>query len=135
MTLINWKPKYSVNVKEMDTQHMKLIDMINNLYELIKNDHNKENISILIQDLINYTKVHFAKEEYYMKVHDYPGYSIQREEHMEFLGRITNLQQDFENEKILDSLENLKFLKTWIVHHIRSVDGKYSVFFNIKGIS
>lgn len=134
MALIDWKQKYSVKVKEMDTQHMKLIGMINNLYERMKKNPSIEIIAPLIQELLSYTKVHFATEEYYMKESDYPGYSEQREQHGEFLNKIMELQQKFEEGNIINSMEIIKFIKAWLVHHISNEDCKYSLFFNVNGI-
>ncbi|MBI1864448.1 MAG: hemerythrin, partial [Nitrospirae bacterium] len=36
MTLVTWDSTWSVNVKEIDAQHQKLIGIVNDLHEAIK---------------------------------------------------------------------------------------------------
>ena len=36
MPLMTWTDKYSVNIKEVDSQHVKLVDLLNGFHEAMK---------------------------------------------------------------------------------------------------
>ena len=58
--LLNWKKEYSVNVKEIDAQHKKLIEMINELYEIInnKNENLQKEFTRVVGELEEYKNYH-----------------------------------------------------------------------------
>jgi len=49
--------------KSVDDDHKKLIDMLNRLYEGMKNGQGKEVVGKVLHDLIRYTKFHFAAKK------------------------------------------------------------------------
>ena len=61
MALINWNESLSVNVKEIDLQHKKLIDMNNELNEAMKLGKGKDALGKIVNGLISYTATHFKK--------------------------------------------------------------------------
>jgi len=134
MAVLTWDNKYSVKVKEMDEQHIKLIGMINNLHDMMKTGKSKEFVAPLLKDMLAYGKEHLSKEEAYMKKYNYPGYDKQREQHVEFVNKIVDLQDKYEKGNLLLSMEILKFLNTWFVNHICNMDAQYATFFNEKGL-
>ena len=63
MALIEWNDEYSVKVKEIDQQHMKLVNLINELHLAMKEARGREVVGKILTDLISYTKFHFSTEE------------------------------------------------------------------------
>ena len=63
MPLFVWEDKYKVGVKEFDEQHKKLIELINKLYDAMKQGHGKDVLKSIVNDLFEYTKYHFETEE------------------------------------------------------------------------
>ncbi len=45
IALINWNQSYSVQVKEIDIQHQRLVEMLNQLHELMKAGQGKTAIA------------------------------------------------------------------------------------------
>lgn len=72
MELIKWTENLSVGVKELDNEHKKLIDLLNQLYTGMKNREENKVIKSILDDLVNYTLSHFAHEEKYFKQYNYP---------------------------------------------------------------
>ena len=134
MALFNWSDNYSVSVAEMDSQHKKLLDILNELYEAMNQRKGNEILNKVLTDLINYTRMHFAAEERYMQTHNYPGYNDQKKEHDFFIEKIKGFQSDLNAGKLTLSIEISTFLKNWLVNHISVVDKKYGSFFNAKGL-
>ncbi len=73
MALIIWDKALSVGVNEMDDQHKKLIEIINNLFEAMKIGMGRETLNYVFSGLIDYAKKHFFDEKELMKKYSFPG--------------------------------------------------------------
>lgn len=134
MPLFVWKENLSVNVKSMDEQHKKLIDMMNDFYDNIAHRPNNENISILLNSLSQYIGVHFTLEEKYMEQSEYTDYKEHKKQHDAFRAKVEEVEQKLNDGKLVLSLEVTTFLKDWLLKHIQVSDKKYSDHFVKKGI-
>ena len=79
----------------------------------------------VLDQLLKYTKSHFAAEERYMQGARFPGFAAHKQEHE----ALTNQVEDFidvRNEKIALSLRISKFLKQWLDQHILGSDRVYA---------
>ncbi len=135
MPFFEWNEDFSVNVKIFDEHHRKLVELINKLYDAMKEGKGKNIVGDILNDLEEYTKFHFKAEEELMLKNDYTGYKEQLEEHNKFVEEIKKQKESFEKGNIFISTEILNFLKKWLSHHILEVDKKYGTFFNSKGIN
>ena len=63
MATITWSDNLSVNIKEIDTEHKKLINMINELHSAMGSGKGREAMERSLPGLVDYTKTHFAYEE------------------------------------------------------------------------
>jgi hemerythrin len=134
MALITWNDNYSVQVKQFDDQHKKLVGMVNDLHDAMKVGKGKEVVEKVLAGLILYTKSHFADEEKLMKLHNYPGYEEQKKEHNLLAIKVLDLQSNLREGKAVLSQPVMTFLKDWLQNHIQGDDKKYGPFFNSKGI-
>jgi len=134
MAFFNWNDDLSVKIHSIDSQHMKLIEMINDFYDNIKNRSNDESIKKLITEMRKYALSHFNLEEKYMKQFSYPDYDAHKKEHDLFMSKVVELEEKFQHGKLLLTFEITSFLKGWVKQHIQVVDKKYSQFFIDKGI-
>ncbi len=134
MAYFNWNDSYSVKIREIDAQHMELINILNELYEAMSVSKGNEIMGGIITRLIKYTRQHFTTEEKYMEKFGYPDYYDHKKEHDEFTSKVMAFDSDFRSGKVALSLSITSFLKTWLVKHISGVDKKYTAFFNSKGL-
>jgi len=134
MALINWSDSLSVNVKEIDLQHRKLIDMINELNEAMKNGKGKNSLGKILNGLISYTATHFKQEERYFDKLRYPDTVNHKKEHVAFVKQVTEFKDGFEKDNLAVTMEVMNFLSDWLKNHIKGTDKKYSKFFNEKGL-
>lgn len=134
MPVFTWNDSYSVSVGEMDSQHKKLIDIINKLYDSMQQGQSGAALSGIVGDLLNYTRQHFSAEERYMQQHGYPKYAEQKKEHEFFIDKVKKYQDDLNSGKTSFSVDMSVFLKNWLVNHISKVDKEYGPFFNAKGL-
>ena len=134
MALINWDNSFSVKVAEIDAQHQKLVKLVNALNDAMKQGKGKDAISIVLNELINYTATHFKTEEKYFDQFDYPHKDLHKIEHSNFVKKVLSFQNDFQSGRLGLSIDVLNFLVNWLKNHILVEDMKYSSFFNNKGL-
>ena len=134
MALINWSDSLSVNVNEIDLQHRKLIDMINELNEAMKIGKGKDSLGKILNGLISYTATHFKTEEQFFDKFGYPDTVNHKKEHVAFVKKVTDFQDGFEKKNLAVTMEVMNFLSDWLRNHIKGTDKKYSKFFNDKGL-
>lgn len=135
MSFFNWDDKYSVGIRELDTQHKQLFKILNELYDAMQNSKGNDAIGKIIIELASYTKIHFATEEKYMEKYNCAELFSQKKEHDLFVSKVQSFQQDFASGKLALSLNIANFVKDWLTHHILISDKKYGPFLNSKGVS
>jgi hemerythrin len=132
---MTWNEKMSVGVGVIDEDHKKLVSLVNELYEGITAGHGKETLGKVLDGLVSYTKMHFAREEHYFVKTGYPGAAAHKKEHDELTRQVTDLQARYKSGQISTlSLELMTFLKNWLINHIQGTDKKYGPHLNAKGI-
>lgn len=135
MALINWNDTLSVNIKGLDNQHKRLVDIINELHDAMKNGQSKTVLSKILYDLSDYTKTHFKSEEELFEKYHYQDKIKHKKEHDAFVDKVGAFINDFNNGKVGLSIEVMNFLNTWLINHIKGSDKAYSSFLNSHGIN
>ncbi len=134
MALIQWDGSFSVKVAEIDQQHQKLVSMINELNDAMRQGKGKDVLGKIINGLISYTATHFNTEEKYFDRFGYPETDSHKKEHVAFVKKVSEFKNGFEQGKLGLSIEVMNFLSDWLKNHIKLTDMKYSKFFNEKGL-
>ena len=132
--LIVWNEDLSVNVRKIDEQHHKLVDLINELYEAMQKGQSKEFLDEIIDGLIDYSVIHFNTEEGLLEKFSYPNLEIHKEEHSLFKQKVTKFQNDYKKGTAWLSIDMLLFLSDWLKTHIKKSDKSFSKFLNEKGM-
>ena len=134
MALLSWSPAYSVGIKEIDKQHMKLVDLVNELHDGMKSGKGKEVLGKILNELVNYTALHFKHEETLFDKYNYPETVIHKRQHKDLVDQVIAYKTDFESGKSLITLDLMNFLRDWLVKHIAGSDKKYTTYLNGKGV-
>jgi len=134
MAAIKWDSTFSVSVAEMDQQHQKLIALVNELDDAMRQGKGKEIISRVINGLVAYTRTHFGAEERLFAQYGYPDADTQKREHEDFVTKVAQFQAEYNSGKIGLTIQIMNFLSNWLQHHIKVVDKKYGPFLNSKGV-
>lgn len=134
MALIDWNDNLSVNITEVDSEHKKLIGMINELHSAMGSGKGKDILGKVLTGLVEYTKTHFSYEENLMQKHNYPGYLSHKGLHDALVKKVLDLQKNFQEGKSLVTVEVMNFLKDWLTNHIQNTDKKYAPFLTSKGV-
>jgi hemerythrin len=135
MTLMTWSEKLSVGVGVLDEDHKRLVGMVNELYDSMQAGHGKEILGRILNDLVQYTKVHFAREEKFFADTGYPATAPHKQEHDALTKQVMDVQQKYiSGASAALSIDVLRFLKNWLINHIQGSDQKYRPHLNAKGI-
>lgn len=134
MAFIDWNNNLSVNIHEIDQQHLILIDMINNLHEAMKQGKGKEITGEIIDGLSKYTATHFKTEEDYFDIYGYPEAESHKKEHADFVSSVMYFKEGYANGKMSLSIDVMQFLGKWLQNHIIGSDKRYSKYLNNKGL-
>jgi hemerythrin len=135
MDLIVWNEDLSVNIKEINEQHKKLISMINELNMAMGAGKGKDVMGSVLARLVDYTKSHFAVEETLMQKHQYPGYISHKAEHDKLTKQVIDIMDKFKEGKAIVTVEIMNFLKNWLTSHIQTIDKRYTPHLNAKGVA
>ncbi|MBN2011531.1 hemerythrin family protein [candidate division KSB1 bacterium] len=134
MAFFQWDPSYSVNIRQLDSDHKKLIDLVNTLHEAMKAGKAKDVLMAIFTDLETYTKTHFANEERLLEQHRFPGLIQQQMEHRMFVQKVAEQKKVFEETHISTAMPIMNFLMEWLKKHILNSDKKYGAFLSQKGV-
>lgn len=134
MPRIPWKESYSVGVRELDEQHQRLLEIINDLGSTREEKRDSHRFFAVLNALIKYAESHFETEERYMREHGYADFEDHREQHVLFTERIFLLQAKLEREEPRVRDEVLDFLREWHLSHVLGVDRHYIRFFAQKQV-
>lgn len=134
MALIAWSDSLSVSVAEIDGQHQKLVAMINDLDDAMRQRKGKDVVGKIIGGLMSYALTHFRTEEKYFDQFGYPDSGAHKKEHLDFTQKASEFKSGFDSGKLGLSIDVMNFLSNWLQSHIKGVDRKYGPFFNKNGL-
>ncbi len=125
MQLFPWKREYSIYVNEIDQQHQNLIKILNDLASAMSKGKGKDVLGETLNELIDYTVYHFSEEEKYFDQINYPNAEEHRKEHKLFIEDVLKFKANYEEEKVVLTIELMRYLKDWVIHHINGVDKEF----------
>lgn len=84
---------------------------------------------------MQYTKLHFAREEKFFAQTGYPDAAAHKQEHDDLTRQVLEVQRKYaRGTSAALSLEVMQFLKNWLLHHIQGSDQRYRPHLNANGI-
>jgi hemerythrin len=111
MAFMVWDDSFSVNVREIDLQHQKLVGMLNEFYAHVGKEDSGKALRTLLDSLVAYTQYHFSTEETYFKLFSYPDAGNHAEAHQKFTEKVLDVRNRLNEGKFVISFEITTFLK------------------------
>jgi hemerythrin-like metal-binding protein len=108
----------------IDSDHEKLIALVNQLHDAMGKGHGKEILGKILNELIHYTREHFKREEDEMKKIQYAGINEHKAEHDKLIKEVVALQAKFISGNGMLSVQVSSFLRSWLTNHIMGTDKK-----------
>ena len=128
MKNIRWDDSLSVGVEEIDEDHRRLVDLFNLLSEAVGAEESAEYIDALLVELISCTEWHFHHEERLMIRYGYDGMEDHKDEHIDLIDNVRDLQRRFYESRQTLTTDNIEFLADWLTGHIVGVDMRMGYF-------
>ena len=132
--LITWNDEMKIGIDEIDNQHHELVKLLNQLNEAIRSNQGSAIANQVLDELHDYTRIHFAVEESILRMLDYPDYVEHKAKHEKLENELHTLSMKFREDGKSISFELLHFLKSWLTKHIQESDREYSVHLLEAGI-
>ncbi len=126
MANIEWNDNLSVGIGRIDEQHLKLIEILQEIEESIRSGRDGDMIEDTIVNLFNYARIHFSAEEQLLRQHKYPEEKLHELEHSKFISKAFEFRENFDAKRPGVNLELVRFLSDWILSHIQVTDQRYS---------
>lgn len=118
-----WTADLNTGIDVIDHQHTRIVDYINQLGYAIR-QHNRTSVSIVLNELLDYTVSHFAFEESLQQEVGYQYAQPHKAVHDLFIKRLSKYQErHVQGEDIAPQLHAM--LSTWLIHHIKRDDMAY----------
>ena len=136
--IVVWDDKYATGLEPIDTQHKKLLDLTNELYQAcLVND--KTTVDTVFKDamsrMVEYVRYHFGIEQEILKRVNYPEYTEHKNQHETLIKQILDASKDFTEGKKFVPNNFVRTLRDWILGHIGFYDKRYAAYIHEKKIS
>lgn len=132
--LIVWNDQLSVGIEEIDAQHKVLVEIVNQLHTAILAHHGSSEVLAVLDELVDYTRIHFAVEEALMRVLAYPDYDSHKQGHEALLEQVLDFRHRVVDQGRVVTFELMHFLKQWLLVHIMESDQAYAPHFIARGV-
>lgn len=121
---VNWKPAYSVGIESIDEQHIKLLNLINNVRAAVLCDTGPDFERGALENLITYTQEHLKYEEELMRIHNYFDYEAHKGQHDQMVSQVDLYAKRYSEKGSAILPEVADYLERWLVQHIQGTDRK-----------
>jgi diguanylate cyclase (GGDEF)-like protein/hemerythrin-like metal-binding protein len=114
-----WIAAHTVDVRELDNEHVELAQTIERLSAALRDGAEKEGTLDQLSALLQQTAAHFANEEWLMEQYGVEQLSEHRQEHRRLLQDLRKMVADGAEGSV--SLI-LRYLQEWLLRHIDGMD-------------
>jgi hemerythrin-like metal-binding protein len=119
-----WISSFATGVEPVDSQHKKLVEMINTLFDAMNNRRGAEVVGNILDEMFAYAATHFATEEALFEKYEVADREEHKKEHDLFREQLDRFQENRRAGRIKLTVEVAEFLKDWLKHHILQSDRK-----------
>lgn len=124
MTLLKWKPAYTLGIPSVDYEHRELIAAINSVYRHMSESSEPAVIEAGLEDIYAGIAAHFALEERHMREAGYEEYAGHKEQHEELLDQIRDMMDVFAEDPEAGRRTLQERLGDWFGRHFATFDAR-----------
>src|SRR5271157_459906 len=117
LTVLTSDHASAVGVRAMDDQHSILMDAVDVLHRASMRGAGRQQIGELLNQLLEFTRMHFASEEKLMEQFGFPGLAEHRAEHRRFLSHLLESAHWVQHGEIVPMQPLIGFLRKWYLEH------------------
>ncbi len=132
MGFMEWSTQYELGIPEIDEQHKKWLELLNQFYDGLSSDNVELLLPQMIAEASDYGKFHFGEEEKFMERIGYPKLDEQKALHRDIAAKISTFREKVERGQPLMSLSVTNEFKAWFREHILIEDKKISEYYHSR---
>ncbi len=131
---IVWRDMFSINVAQMDSQHMRLVEIGNAIIDHLRTEVDRGALVAALNALVEYTRYHCDAEEELMALYRYPDTDTHRSKHKDLVRQVVHYAAQADGGSAPEKGAFKQFFEAWLTPHILDEDLKYGEFLNTKGV-
>lgn len=124
MSLIDWKPEFSVGIPSVDYEHQQLVGLINDGHENLVQKTGLFSTQDFLGEVFAKISSHFALEEKIMREANYDMYQEHKQDHEKLLDQIRDIMDVYESEGYFNDEELAEHLQNWFTNHFKNQDAR-----------
>jgi hemerythrin len=122
MALMDWGPVPQVGYRDIDDQHMRLVELVNELDDAMRAGKAHDMLEHVLTELVNYTVFHFAFEEELMDRYQVSSTETHKAEHRQLVADVADFATAVRAGTGTVSTDLMAFLRDWLGTHILKTD-------------
>ncbi|MFQ6006604.1 MAG: bacteriohemerythrin [Woeseia sp.] len=128
MTEQSGKNILEIGTEAMQAEHKSQFAMVDSLCEALRQGRDRSEIDDILEQVIDYTHVHFMAEQLLMRLHEYPQYRTHCQEHASLLEQFQALRKGVGMGTVTDVLDSIDHVRAKLHAHIGGSDRALSNF-------
>ncbi len=120
--------KISANHAEMDAEHKVQIGLIQALELSLQQGQGRSDISHILNQLVEYTNIHFMSEQLLMRLHAYPDIGGHEMEHDHLIEQLRKVEAGFVAGDSEMTANEITMLKRLVLDHIKTHDQTFAKY-------
>lgn len=133
MQWVSWSEAQATGHADMDHDHKKLVDLINQLADGMENNKPKEFCGDTLAQFIEQTRTHFHAEEQLMDRHRYPKAEEHKALHTTLLKDVLAFKASYDAGVTTEFVTLLVILDSWLKRDIMGADRALAKFVATAG--
>jgi len=132
MSQTEWGNDLGLGEQEMDVEHELQVGLVRALDGALGSG-SREEAGRILEQLLDYTRVHFSAEELMMRLHAYPGFQEHELEHSKLLDQLHEVRRAFHGGEVQPTKELVTALRHWLAEHIQTFDRGLALYLRQPG--
>lgn len=112
MKKIKWDESLCVGVEEIDEGHLCLVDLFNLLNQVVAKQEFSQYVDALFEELVSFAESHFRDDKRLMVRKDYVGLDDHKDDHLDLIDLIRDLQRRFYEARNQLPADNMKYRRS-----------------------
>jgi hemerythrin-like metal-binding protein len=128
---MSWDKSLSTGIEEIDNQHMKLVETLEDFAEAYADQKGTEAINSILMFLESYVVKHFSTEQEMHALYNYPKKDRHKQSHDYLISDFSEIKDRIDEEGLTAEIVQYTydFLMNWVIDHISVEDMEFAAFF------
>ena len=114
--------KQDIGFDQMDGEHRVQVGLLSALRDAVTEGRAETEVNEILEQLVDYTKVHFMSEELLMRLYQYPHYEAHVAEHDRMVEQIEQARERYRGGDAAMTTETLDATLAGLIGHIGRAD-------------